>query len=200
MGAAGVHPETMVIAYDNGEGMAARAWWLLRFIGHKQVGLLDGGLRAWVEAELPLTQDVPTPVPTVCRPDVQWQMVMPLASVEAVVQGREPGVLVDARAASRYRGENETIDPRAGHILGAKNAPWQEGLDDDGKWQDGAVQRRRFADILSLSKPLIMYCGSGVTACNNLFALELAGIHDAKLYPGSWSEWSSDESRPIATE
>jgi thiosulfate/3-mercaptopyruvate sulfurtransferase len=196
----GVTKEKTVVAYDAGEGMAARAWWLLRFLGHKNVHLLDGGLAAWLQAGYELETTPPQPHPAVFEPDVQWDMVMPLEQVADISSGRQTGTLVDARAASRYRGENETMDPQGGHIPSAKNAPWQEGVGPDGKWLDESQQRTRFEHWREEGAPLVMYCGSGVTACNNLFALELAGIHGAKLYPGSWSEWSANSNRPIATD
>jgi thiosulfate/3-mercaptopyruvate sulfurtransferase len=191
LGTAGVTVDTPVVVYDDGEGMAPRAWWLLRYVGHADVSILDGGFSAWQSHRLEVSAQVPNPRFGGAYPlRVQTGLVASLETVEAISQQSVPGTLLDSRAANRYRGEVEPIDPVAGHIPGALNAPWTEGLDADGYWKSAASQQQRFA-LAAKGEDLVVYCGSGVTACANLFALELAGITDAKLYPGSWSDWCS---------
>jgi thiosulfate/3-mercaptopyruvate sulfurtransferase len=199
LGASGVRADCTVVVYDGGEGMAPRAWWLLRYLGHDDVRVLDGGVRAWTDAGLPLTQERPTARPVRFVPRPRPEMIASLEEVEQVVAGRRAATLLDARDARRYRGELEPIDPIAGHIPGAKNAPWQEGLDESGRWLPADEQRRRFRD-LAVDQEVIVYCGSGVTACADLLALELAGIRGAKLYPGSWSQWCALPDHPVARD
>ncbi|GGJ01784.1 hypothetical protein GCM10010885_08740 [Alicyclobacillus cellulosilyticus] len=126
-------------------------------------------------------------------------MLITVDDVRDVVAGRRDAVLIDARAPERYRGETEPLDPKAGHIPGAVNRPWQEGLGEDGRWLPPELQRARFRDVLADGSEVIAYCGSGVTACANLFALALAGKPDARLYAGSWSDWCSYPEHPVAT-
>lgn len=190
MSASGVNENSSIVVYDNGEGMATRAWWLLRYFGHDNVAVLNGGWKAWVAGGLPIHCESPEPKTGDFQalPHEDW--VVSVQDVEQLVkQPRPHTVLMDARAADRFRGENETIDPVGGHIPGAHNAPWMEGLDADGFWKLPDEQRERFSGWEKT--PVIMYCGSGVTACANWFAMELAGIQDLKLYAGSWSDWCS---------
>jgi thiosulfate/3-mercaptopyruvate sulfurtransferase len=196
MGAAGVGPETMVVAYDADASAAPRAWWLLRHMGHDAVAVLDGGIGAWIAAGGPLEQAVPSPVPRpfTARPRRGWVVDA------AQVRGRAPGdVLLDARAGERYRGEVEPIDPRAGHIPGARSAPYRDNLAPDGTWLDGQTLAARYDRLLGPDGRAIAYCGSGVTACAVLLALELAGRRGGLLYAGSFSDWVSYPEAPVVT-
>ena len=195
----GLSTGATVVAYDDAGGMAAaRAWWLLRWAGFDAVQLLDGGLAGWRSAGLPLeTGEVHPP-----RGDVELgsgrMPVLDADDAAALALGGS-GVLLDARAAERYRGEVEPIDPRAGHIPGAVSAPTGANLDPVGRFLPAADLRRRFAALgVRGAAQVGVYCGSGVTAAHEIAALAVAGI-DAALYPGSWSQWSADPTRPAAT-
>jgi thiosulfate/3-mercaptopyruvate sulfurtransferase len=199
MGDLGVGPGVQVVAYDQGNGAyAARLWWLLRWIGFRDVAVLDGGLAAWRAAGLPLDNAMRTPAPRALPVALDTRSTVSSATVDEL--RLKPGnLLVDARGAERFAGRNETIDPIAGHVPGARNLPFPGNLGVDGKFLPPADLRRRWSTLLGSQPPsaLISMCGSGVTACHNLLALEHAGLKGAKLYPGSWSEWSSDPSRPV---
>ncbi|CAN7721707.1 sulfurtransferase [Pseudoduganella sp. LjRoot289] len=195
----GIDDDTQVVAYDAHGGMfAARLWWLLRWIGHPAVAVLDGGLAAWQSESLPLV--TPTVTPTrghiAERPSLTHTV-----SVADVVENlaTQRRTVVDARAADRYRGENETIDPVGGHIPGAKNRFFKDNLQPDGRFKPAAQLKQEFAPLFGSAQAAIMQCGSGATACHNLLAMEVAGLHGAALYPGSWSEWCADPARPVAT-
>jgi thiosulfate/3-mercaptopyruvate sulfurtransferase len=194
----GIRADSTVVAYDDADSsVAARAWWLLRWAGLGDVRVLDGGVAAWVAAGLPLTTEVPTPEPgdLVVRPG--GMPVLDAAAAAALATGG--GVLLDARAEVRYRGEVEPIDPVAGHIPGARSAPTAGNVDGSGRWLPPERLRERFAGLgIAPDRPVGAYCGSGVTAAQEVLALELAGL-PAALYPGSWSEWVADPSRPVAT-
>lgn len=200
LGRAGVGNNRTVVVYDDGEGMATRAWWLIRYFGHDDVHVLNGGLSAWLAAGYELDTSDPEPEHATFTPHVRSNWIVDISDVEQVISGKRQATLLDARAAERYRGEVEPLHPRAGHIPTAKNAPWQEGLDSAKAWCGTAEQAERFRPLLEQDSETISYCGSGVTACANIFALELAGIRNVKLYPGSWREWSSDPNRDIATD
>jgi thiosulfate/3-mercaptopyruvate sulfurtransferase len=195
----GINDATQVVAYDAHGGMfAARLWWLLRWIGHPAVAVLDGGLAAWQGAGLPLVTPVATPArghivekPTLTRTVAASEV---LANIPA-----QAFTVIDARAPDRFRGENETIDPVGGHIPGAKNRFFKDNLGADGRFKSATELKADFAPLLATPATAVMQCGSGVTACHNLLALEVAGLHGAALYPGSWSEWVGDASRPVAT-
>lgn len=195
----GVGKGTQVIAYDAHGGMfAARLWWLLRWVGHVQVAVLDGGLPAWQAQGGQLSTDTPTPV----RGDLQEQApLVTTVDVGDVVANLDSKALtvIDARAADRYRGENETMDAVGGHIPGAKNRFFKDNLGADGRFKSADALRAEWNALIDSPQAAVMQCGSGVTACHNLLALEVAGLPGARLYPGSWSEWSSDSSRPVAT-
>ncbi|MEO3873087.1 sulfurtransferase [Nonomuraea sp. B12E4] len=194
LGVSGARP---VVVYDDTASMAAaRAWWVLRYFGHDDVRALDGGLRAWTEAGLPITKEAPDVAPGdfTARPGG-----MPaLTAAEAAALATE-GVLLDARAAERYRGEVEPVDPVAGHIPGAVSAPTTDNVGPDGRFLDPAALRARFAGLgLGEGVQAGAYCGSGVTAAHEVLALAVAGL-PAALYVGSWSDWITDPTRPIAT-
>jgi thiosulfate/3-mercaptopyruvate sulfurtransferase len=199
--ARGVGEGCQVVAYDQGNGAyAARAWWLLRWLGFQDVAVLDGGLAAWRAAGLPLTQATIEPEPRRFRLKVDRNALVDAALVEHA--RRRPGnLLIDARGADRFAGRNETIDPIAGHVPGARSFPFAGNLAPDGKFLARDALRRRFDSLLGSLPPsaLISMCGSGVTACHNLLALEHAGLPGARLYGGSWSEWIRDATRPIET-
>ncbi|WP_201292781.1 sulfurtransferase, partial [Cellulomonas citrea] len=172
---------------------AARAWWLLRWAGVSQVRLLDGGLAAWQSAGLPVESGEQAALPgdVVLRPGA-------LPTTDAEGAARWPGVLLDARAGERFRGEVEPVDPRAGHVPGAVSAPTQDNLDAVGAFLPDEQLRARFAALVPAGAPVAVYCGSGVTAAHQVAALAAVGL-EATLYPGSWSQWSADPSRPVAT-
>ncbi|WP_442602153.1 sulfurtransferase [Paenibacillus sp. KN14-4R] len=198
VGDLGVDSTRTVIAYDDqGGAMASRLWWMLRFLNHQEVYVLDGGYSAWKAAEYPVTSEIPAAEKRIFSPRVQRQM---LASMEEVRDqlGSSSKVLIDSREAVRYAGEQEPIDSRAGHIPGAKNLFWKDALNQDGKWLSPGQQRERFAS-LPMDKEIIVYCGSGVTACPNVLSLYEAGYEQVKLYAGSWSDWISYSENPIAT-
>ncbi|MBV8877017.1 MAG: sulfurtransferase [Gammaproteobacteria bacterium] len=201
----GIDERVQVVAYDQGTGaFAARLWWLLRWVGHTRVAVLNGGFAAWQHAGLAVTSESEP------RPPRQFR-ASPHA--HAVVSGTEVGqlvssgrlrsgerLLVDARSADRFAGENETLDSVAGHVPGARNHPFAANLDSHGRFLDPAQLRRSWEQTLRGEAPgkLIVMCGSGVTACHNLLALETAGLSGARLYAGSWSEWITDPANPVA--
>ncbi|MGW4484703.1 sulfurtransferase [Amycolatopsis sp. NPDC004368] len=196
---AGVRATRPVVVYDDADGsVAARAWWLLRWAGHTDVAVLDGGYAAWLAEGRPTTTDVPTPEPGDF--EVRPGGMPVLTADEAAARARE-GVLLDARAHARYTGETEPVDPRAGHIPGAVSAPTAEHVGADGRWRTPADLAARFASLgLAAGTPVGAYCGSGVTASSIVLALEVAGHPEpAALYAGSWSHWSRDPERPAAT-
>jgi thiosulfate/3-mercaptopyruvate sulfurtransferase len=197
----GVSADSQVVAYDDGNGMyAARLWWMLRWLGHDDVSVLDGGMRRWLELGLPLGKDVPTCAAGtfVARPSLA--RVVDADEVLAATTDRAVRIL-DARAAERYRGEVEPIDKVAGHVPGARNHPFGLSLDARGLFLPRAVLREALTASLDGVAPerAIAMCGSGVTACHLLLALEHAGLGGGRLYAGSWSEWSSDPARPVST-
>jgi len=196
--AAGIGEGVTVVCYDGQQGMvAARLWWMLRYLGHDAVCVLDGGFQAWCEAGLPVTAEVPARPPRRFVPRVRPEMAVSMADVQRMVQERS-GVLVDARAPERYRGEVEPLDPVAGHIPGARNLPWMGNLDASGRWRNPKELAERFA-ALKRQEPVVMYCGSGVSACVNVLAMAHAGFEPLpRLYVGSWSEWCSVAGNPVA--
>jgi thiosulfate/3-mercaptopyruvate sulfurtransferase len=200
LGEAGVNSRKQVVAYDAQGGMvAARLWWMLRWVGHLPVAVLDGGWNQWVAEGRPQSAEIPRPQPTrfTGRPSA-----VPI-SAGAVRSHLGDGtmVLVDGRAPDRYRGQNETIDPVGGRIPGAKNRYYRDNLDSSGRFKEPEVLKAEFGALLGARSPgeVVNYCGSGVSACHNLLAMEVAGLRGARLYPGSWSEWSADPSRPVAS-
>jgi len=191
----------LLVAYDEGSNaISARLWWMMRYFG-QPAALLDGGLAAWVEAGLPLEEGVT--VARLAQPErleADEGMVVSSADIYRSLDSRELRVL-DARARERYSGEVEFLDSKAGHIPGALNRPFTDNLDGAGRFRDPEWLKVQFEQISEDAHPgeIIHSCGSGVTACHNLFAMERAGLGVTRLYPGSWSEWIRDPSRPVAT-
>jgi thiosulfate/3-mercaptopyruvate sulfurtransferase len=197
---AGIHDETHVVAYDaSGGAYAARLWWLLHYFGHAHVSLLDGGWPAWRAAGYPIEAGATAILPGRFTAVPHPELVVDAAAVDRL--RRDPrSLLLDARATERYEGRVEPIDPQAGHIPGARSAPYAGNLRDDGTMKSAAELRDRYLALgADAAEQIVCYCGSGVTAAHTLFALHLAGRTDALLYEGSWSDWSSDMARPIAT-
>jgi thiosulfate/3-mercaptopyruvate sulfurtransferase len=200
LGALGIDNSKQVIAYDDSGGpFAARLWWMLRWVGHERVAVLDGGWQAWQQAGLPFTVAQPEIEPTTFSMRVQSQITVDSSQILSDLQQRNTQI-IDARSPDRYRGENETLDPVAGHIPGAINRFFKLNLGDDGRFKSPAILQQEFSGVLNGRQPqtVIHQCGSGVTACHNLLAMELAGMSGSRLYPGSWSEWVSDRRRPVA--
>jgi thiosulfate/3-mercaptopyruvate sulfurtransferase len=195
----GIGDDTQVVAYDAHGGMfAARLWWLLRWLGHPAVAVLDGGLAAWQALGLPLSAEAPVKARGSIGEHAPLVTTVSASDVLANIGSGERTV-IDARAPDRFRGENETIDPVGGHIPGAQNRFFKDNLQADGRFKDAADLRADFAPLVGDAGKAVMQCGSGVTACHNLLALEVAGMPGAALYPGSWSEWCADPARPVAT-
>jgi len=199
--AAGVRATAPVVAYDAADGsVAARLWWLLRWAGHPAVAVLDGGIAAWRAAGLPVAMDVPEPRAGTITVRPGGMPVLDAAQAAALARH---GVLLDARAAARYRGEIEPVDPRAGHVPGACNAPFSELTDVQGRWLPPTRLRELAQRWGAVDAEVGAYCGSGVNACALVLGLELAGAttpkRPAALYAGSWSQWCTDSDRPVAT-
>lgn len=194
----GIDERSQVVAYDAQGGLfAARLWWMLRWVGHEAAAVLDGGLPAWLAQGLPLAADAPaarrgsitsrkTLVSTVGAADI------------AAGLAHSARTIIDARSPDRFRGENETLDPVGGHIPTAKNRFFKDNLQADGRFKPADQLRREWEPLVQAPAQAVMQCGSGVSACHNLLALEIAGLPGAALYPGSWSEWCADPQRPVA--
>jgi thiosulfate/3-mercaptopyruvate sulfurtransferase len=196
----GVRPDRPVVVYDDADStMAARAWWMLRYFGHPSVRVLDGGFRAWAAAGLPVERGELAQAPEFGSFTADPGH-LPLLDADGAMALARDGVLLDARAAGRYRGESEPVDPVAGHIPGAVSAPTADNVNPDGTFRPAGELAARFAALgVSVPAPGVgAYCGSGVTAAHEVLALALAGI-PAALYVGSWSEWITDPRRPVAT-
>ena len=211
LGRLGIGARSLVVAYDQGPGAyAARLWWLLRWLGHPRVLVLDGGLAAWQEEQLPLEQGPPAAQAAAPEPALEPRadrslLISTEELAQALAQGlitRGEWVLVDARGADRFAGHNETLDTVAGHVPGARNHPFTQNLAAGGRFLDRGTLRERFASILAGAPPdaVVAMCGSGVTACHNLLAMAVAGLEGARLYAGSWSEWIRDPARPVARD
>jgi len=198
LGALGIGDEHEVVAYDDAGGaFAGRLWWLLRWIGRPNVRILDGGLAAWRVLGGPLTRDVPSfpSAPSSARP--VERMVVDAETLRNRLE--DPAtVIVDARAAERYRGEVEPLDRKAGHVPGALNRPFQGNLDSDGRFRTPEALRARYAELVEAGE-VVVYCGSGVTGAHDVLAIEEAGLGLPTLYAGSWSDWSSRDGFPVAT-
>jgi thiosulfate/3-mercaptopyruvate sulfurtransferase len=193
----GLRPSDQVACYDAANGsMAARLWWMLRWIGHEAVAVLDGGLAKWLAEKRPVTAEVPRFTPSTYPGKPRAGSAVDIREVE---KSREELFLLDARAPARYRGEQEPIDPVAGHIPGARNRFNGGNVNPDGTFKSAEALRQDFEAVLSGTAPgdVVHYCGSGVSACHNLLAMEIAGLPGGRLYAGSWSEWIADPKRPI---
>lgn len=199
LGEIGIGATTQVVVYDDAQGMiAGRLWWLLRWLGHDAVALLDGGLQAWQAMDGAMTGVLPTLLPRVFVP-VSQDLLVPADYVLECIETPHMH-LVDARGPDRFRGENETIDPVGGHIPGAVNRFFKDNLLPDGRFKPAAQLRAEWLAVLAGSTPeqVIHQCASGVSACLNMLAMEIAGLPGSRLYAGSWSEWCADPGRPIA--
>jgi thiosulfate/3-mercaptopyruvate sulfurtransferase len=199
LGALGIDDIKQVVAYDASGGCyAARLWWMLRWVGHTAVAVLDGGWQAWLEQGLPVTADKPSVQPTAYTLHLRPELAVDADYVLGHLNSSRITVM-DARSPDRYRGENETLDPVAGHIPGAINRFFKSNLDSGGHFKAAEGLRCEFDALLAerAASEVVQQCGSGVTACHNLLAMEHAGLRGARLYPGSWSEWVSDPSRPV---
>lgn len=200
LGRWGIDASVQVVAYDQGNGAyGARAWWLLRWLGHEKVAVLDGGLAAWQEAGLPLSREPATRKQRTFTPHIKDGAFVTAAQLQQALASNSIA-LIDARGADRFAGQNETIDPVAGHIPGATNRPFAKNLDARSRFLPAAELRHQWTEHLGKRSPteVVAMCGSGVTACHNLLALEIAGLQGGKLYAGSWSEWIRDPNRPVA--
>ncbi len=198
----GINNNTQVVVYDNSQGThASRVWWTLKWLGHPDVAVLDGGIQAWQAAGNPVTKEPAAPV----APGnfTERGTGMQVATFEDVLENlhTKQKLVVDARSSDRFRGENETLDPKAGHIPGAVNRFYRLNLNEDGTFKSTDQLKTELLDLMGdrQASELIMQCGSGVSACHNLLALELVGLGTSALYVGSWSEWCSRENAPIAT-
>ena len=199
LGRLGVADAAQVVAYDQDNGMfASRLWWLLRWMGHDAVAVLDGGLAKWLREQRPTTAGVETRAPAAFSGSPRQEMIV---DASAVAGRSQASTLLDARAPERFRGETEPLDRVPGHIPGARNHFFQDNIDEHGTFRSPDDMRARIRAAVGGAAPgdIICYCGSGVTACQNLLAMEHAGLTGAKLYPGSWSEWCADATRPVAT-
>lgn len=201
LGEAGIGNDMQVVVYDDAQGMiAGRLWWLLRLLGHDNVAFLDGGFPLWQAEGRPLNADpVSRPPKRFTAQENSLAGEVDAAWLLAHLNSSEL-CLIDARGPDRFRGENETIDPVGGHIPGARNRCFKDNLETDGRFKAAAQLRAEYLALLAGASPsqVVAQCGSGVSACLNLLAMEVAGLHGARLYPGSWSEWCSDPSRPVA--
>ena len=199
LGALGIQADSQVVVYDDmGGAIAGRMWWLLRWAGHASVALLNGGWPKWTREGRAVSNEPPPESEahyTASAQDDLW--ISTDAVVEALDQNRIQ--LIDARAPNRFSGQQEPLDPVAGHIPGSQNMPLQENLDEDGCFKSPEVLRQRFAAVAEDARPVCHSCGSGVTACHNLLAMAHAGLEPGRLYVGSWSEWIRDPKRPVAT-
>ena len=197
LGKSGLKPSDQVVCYDAGNGaMAARLWWMLRWIGHDAVAVLDGGMAKWLAEKRPVTAEVPRFAPSRYSLNREPQGHMSVSDVE---KHHKKMLLLDARAPARYRGDQEPIDPVAGRIPGARNRFNMDNVSPQGTFKSAGELRREFQAVLGDRAPseAVHYCGSGVAACHNLLAMEVAGLSGGRLFAGSWSEWSADPERPV---
>ncbi|VEP16222.1 Sulfurtransferase [Hyella patelloides LEGE 07179] len=185
-----VKNETLVVAYDDSRfAFAARLWWLLRYLGHDKVALLDGGWNGWIDRNYPITNAIPEPKSGSFTPQPNPDWLVDIDTVKAA-KNNDSVVVVDSRDSDRYTGLREPIDPIAGSITGALNSPWKKVSDESGYLQSLEKQQKLWKNYQE-AEEIIVYCGSGVTACVNLLSLELSGFKNTKLYPGGWSDWCS---------
>lgn len=201
LGRWGITTDTRVVVYDYGSGaIAARLWWLLRWMGHRDVALLDAGYAGWVRAGFVVSSEMPQVAPVTYTGTADNRMVVTTNEVQQRLGQADGVLLLDARDADRFRGDREPIDPVAGHIPGARNLPLASSLNADGSWKSPAELRELWSEVLQgrQDEPWISMCGSGVTACHLAFSAQLAGCRMPRLYAGSWSEWIRDPGRPVA--
>jgi thiosulfate/3-mercaptopyruvate sulfurtransferase len=199
LGRTGIDTTKQVVAYDQNGGMwASRLWWLLHWLGHDAVAVLDGGLDKWIAGGRPQTSELPAPRSATFVP----MRPGPVATADEIVRHLNDGSLfvLDARAPERFRGDLEPLDPVAGHIPGAHNRPYGENLTSQGSFKPAALLRSEFEALLGDTPPsaVVHHCGSGVTACHNVLAMSVAALRGSRLYPGSWSEWIADPEKPVA--
>lgn len=197
----GIDASTQVVVYDDRAGaIAARLWWMLRWLGHENVAVLNGGWNYWYQHNFPVSSEVPEREETQFQVNLQEHLLVDIKFVEEIESASEY-TLVDSRTSNRYKGLEEPIDPIAGHIPGAINAPFPENVKEDGLLHSSQDLKERFKGILEGNsfENAVFYCGSGVTACHNLLAMAHAGLGSGKLYAGSWSEWITDSNRPIVS-
>ena len=200
LGELGIGNDCQVVVYDDAQGMiAGRLWWLLRWLGHRRVAVLDGGLQAWLAAGGALEAAVSAATPTTFVAAVDGRANLTVDAVLAGL-GATDRLIVDARSPDRFRGENETLDPVGGHLPGACNRFFRDNLQADGRFKPAAQLRAEWLALLGAKAPdqVVHQCGSGVTACHNQLAMEIAGLGGSRLYAGSWSEWCADPARPVA--
>lgn len=196
-----INNNSQVVVYDDASGaFAGRLWWLLRYFGHDGVAVLEGGYKHWQKRGYPVTTDLPNIKPSTFRAYINENQVLSALDVENGI-ARKDICLIDARTSERFLGKQEPIDPVAGHIPGAINMPFQLNLDNEGLFWPADILRQQFSQLIGDRQPeqIVHMCGSGVTACHNLLAMEIAGLPGSKLYAGSWSEWISNKNRPVAT-
>lgn len=202
LAAKGIGADSFVVAYDQGNGMtASRVWWMLRWIGHAHAAVLDGGFSVWKNQGLPLSTEAVRRAPAANPIHPVPGSAPTLSAAEVIANiGTAQRLLIDARAADRFAGQNETIDPVAGHIPGAANRPFSENLTPEGRFKPTDVLKQEFAALLDGrdSTQVVHQCGSGVSACHNILTAAIAGYPLQALYPGSWSEWIADPARPVA--
>ena len=198
LGSVGVTPGVQVVAYDEGAGaIAARMWWLLRWVGHRPVAVLNGGIGKWSREGRPLLAEVPPLRKGRYSTETREDYWIPTDQLESSLP-RGDVILVDARDPARYRGDEEPVDSKAGHIPGALNLPFRDNLNEDGTFRSPEELRQRFHSVAQDERSVCHSCGSGVTACHNLLAMAHAGLPPGRLYVGSWSEWIRDPARPVA--
>ncbi|GGH09599.1 thiosulfate sulfurtransferase [Paenibacillus segetis] len=202
LGRVGISNDKVIVAYDDQDGMyASRLWWLLRWLGHDSVFVMDEGFGVWKDSGYPVTDAQPVIIPSSFIPAIRHEMLADVKEVQQSI-GNSNVLLVDSRDASRYVGEQEPIDAKAGHIPGAINSFWKQVLDDHGAWKSDEQLREHFSPIteaMDTGREAIIYCGSGVSACPNVLALHKLGYPTVRLYAGSWSDWVSYPENPVAT-
>ena len=201
LGAWGISNDTQVVVYDDASGaFAGRLWWLLRSLGHDKVAVLDGGIKHWQKQNLPLTTKLPIVKASTFRAYINSSLWLSAKELQNQIASKKI-LLIDARTPERYRGEQEPIDPVAGHIPSALNRPFELNIDQNGCFLPPDELKQQFRHLLGSISPeqTVNYCGSGVTACHNILAMEYAGLTGSKLYAGSWSEWITNQNQSIAT-
>lgn len=198
LSAAGIDKNVHVVAYDDQKGMfATRLWWMLKYLGHEKVSILDDAYSNWKSQLFPTSNDIPSYKHRDFKPDIQKNMMVVMEDVREFISNKD-GVLIDSRENNRYLGINEPIDPKAGHIPTAKNFFWMDNIKETGGWKSQNDLEERFKEIAK-DDLIIVYCGSGVSACPNVFALNALGYENVKLYAGSWSDWITYDDNPIET-